>query len=100
MRCPHPAARLVAALALCDRGPCSAALFLPQAARGSAAFDKIYPKTAHSSRAPRTQFWGKFPWMCLHRRHMSADGDGFSFYICVLWSFAHALPHIEQKLAV
>src|SRR5699024_9818611 len=49
LRFPHPAARLGASLALCDRCPCSAALFLPQAARGAAAFDKILPKTAHSS---------------------------------------------------
>ena len=64
------------ALAFCDRCPCSASLHPPQAALGFAAFDKILPKTAHSSRAPRTQFWAKFPCMCLHRRRMSADGDG------------------------
>ena len=37
----------------------------------------FYPKTAHSSRAPRTQFWAKFPWRCPRRRRMSAGGDKF-----------------------
>ena len=44
------------ALTLCDRCPCSASLYPPQAALGSAApfgfpFDKIYPKTAHSAQS-------------------------------------------------
>ena len=61
-------------------------------------FDKILRQTAHSSRAPRTQFAAKFPCMCHRRRRnlrpksracgpvglrnapagaVSADGDGF-----------------------
>ena len=65
------------ALALCDRCPCFVSLHPPQAALDFAAFDKILPKTAHSSRAPRTQFWAKFPCMCPRRRRMSAVGDDF-----------------------
>src|SRR5699024_2012515 len=56
LRCPHRAARLGTALALCDRCPCSASLYPPQAALGSAAlfgnpFDKILRQTAHSEQS-------------------------------------------------
>ena len=78
---PHPAARLGAALAFCDRCPCSALLHPPQAARGFAALWIPLRQNFAANRAiglwPHTQFAAKFPCMCCQRRRMSAAGNGF-----------------------
>src|SRR5699024_8820155 len=41
---------------------------------------KFTPKPRTRRRAPRTQFWGKFPCRCRRRRRMSAGGDGLKIF--------------------
>src|SRR5699024_12128887 len=70
------------ALALCDRCPCSASLYPPQAVLGSAALwnplrQNFTANRALVANAPRTQFAAKFPCRCRRRRRMSADSDDF-----------------------